>query len=510
MDNSSDTEPSAVQGTPSDEKKWFVYVGDHHEGPFTVEEIQTKISQGAVAVDGFAWADGMGDWMPMSQIPAFGDGPSLTTLSKEQPHEAHPEPSAESSTQSPPLTLVAASQVDQPEMSRAPEQPHSAPAPAAKPRKPVSRKWAVLIVFLVIFSASALGFFKPLFQSPAFVAMNQTMSDAARPLMTGLVFHFPVLGKWFSPLPALEDVTPLEYVELKKAVLIPTDKGSAAGLAFSKSDLLSPVFYISTNLPDGTQLDVKIEGISDTLLNQLKFQTQYRVTTLKKLGKTEAVRAVDGKLIPRGEYTVSVIDHDGQPGQVVLVQKKYFLGGPRDETYLARLKDYHNKVKEKASTELAEIKQFTDVLDSQLTSSVTTFTKLGKGTPSKKSLKAWHDFHEKWNKLESQVSGTFKKLTPESLASDYFYGPLYLMTQQASQDIDRLHDVQDAFFKTKTDPQVFAGQLSEASTQAYDSVSALKNRVTDTEKQPVSADGVPMQISPSVQKPDDKKMEKAQ
>ena len=510
MDNSSDTEPSAVPVTPTDDQKWFVYVGDHHEGPFTVEEIQTKISQGTVSVDGFAWAEGMGDWMPMSQIPAFGDGPSLTTLSKEQPHEVHPEPSAETSTQSPPLTLVAASQVDQPEMSREPEPKRPAPPPTQKTRQPVSKKWAVLIVLLLIFSASALGFFKPLFQSSTFQAMSQTMSDVTRPLVTGLVFQFPVLGKWFSPLPSLEDVSPLEYGELKKAVLIPLDKGSAAGLAFSKADFLSPVFYVSSNLPDGTQLDVKVEGIADTLLNQLKFQSQSRITILKKLGKTEAVRSFDGKAIPRGEYNVSVIDHGGQPGQAVLIQKKYFLGGPRDETYLARLKDYHAKVKEKASAELAEIKQFTDVLDSQLMSSVTSFTKLSKGTPSKKSIKSWHDFHEKWNKLEAQVSGSFKKLTPESLASDYFYGPLYLMTQQASQDIDRLHDVQDAFFKTKTDLEVFAGQLSQASTQAQDSVTALKSRVADTEKQPLSADGVPMQISPSVQKPDDNKMEKAQ
>jgi hypothetical protein len=31
------------------EKKWFVYMGDHHEGPFSLDEIQGKLRQAEVS-----------------------------------------------------------------------------------------------------------------------------------------------------------------------------------------------------------------------------------------------------------------------------------------------------------------------------------------------------------------------------------------------------------------------------------------------------------------------------
>ena len=451
MDNATETKPSAMPANPLNDKKWFAYIGDHHEGPFTVEEIQSKVSEGVVPADGFVWAEGMADWIPMSQIPVFGEGPCLTTLSKELPHEAAPEPS-----HNPPMTLVAASQVEKPDSTtlEARSTPALSTPQETRIRKPVSKKWGILIALLLFFSAASLGLLKPLFQSKLVQVLGQTVSESTRPLVSGAVLRLPALGKWFSPLPALDDVSPADYMELKNAVFVPMEKGSSAGLALSKADILSPVFYVSSNLLDGSQLDVRVEGLSDTLLNQLKFQSQTRITIQKKLGKIDPVRSPEGKAMPRGEYMVSVIERDGQPGRVVLIQKKYFLGGPRDETYISRLKDYHSRVKEKAASEMAEIKQFQDVLENQMISSGTTFSKLSHGTPSKKNLKAWHDFHEKWSKLETQVSASFKKLTPDSLANDYFYGPLYLMSQQASEDIDKLHDVHDAFSKPRSIPRL--------------------------------------------------------
>src|SRR5690242_16629809 len=53
------------------EKKWFVYLGDHHEGPFSLEEIQGKMSEGRVTRENYVWADGMADWQPMPQVPDF-------------------------------------------------------------------------------------------------------------------------------------------------------------------------------------------------------------------------------------------------------------------------------------------------------------------------------------------------------------------------------------------------------------------------------------------------------
>jgi len=55
----------------SSDKKWFVYVEDHHEGPFTSAEVQQKVQQGSVRSDQFVWSEGMQDWKAMAEVPEF-------------------------------------------------------------------------------------------------------------------------------------------------------------------------------------------------------------------------------------------------------------------------------------------------------------------------------------------------------------------------------------------------------------------------------------------------------
>jgi hypothetical protein len=54
-----------------DEKKWFLYLSDHHEGPFSLAEIQEKMSGGQVSTANYVWCEGMPDWKPMTEVPAF-------------------------------------------------------------------------------------------------------------------------------------------------------------------------------------------------------------------------------------------------------------------------------------------------------------------------------------------------------------------------------------------------------------------------------------------------------
>src|SRR4051812_45641864 len=53
------------------EKKWFVYLEDRHDGPFSLVEIQAKIKEGSVRKDQYVWAEGMQDWKPMADVPEF-------------------------------------------------------------------------------------------------------------------------------------------------------------------------------------------------------------------------------------------------------------------------------------------------------------------------------------------------------------------------------------------------------------------------------------------------------
>lgn len=53
----------------SDQKIWFIYLTDHHEGPFTAQEIAEKAAAGLVSGQSLAWKDGMAEWVPAETIP---------------------------------------------------------------------------------------------------------------------------------------------------------------------------------------------------------------------------------------------------------------------------------------------------------------------------------------------------------------------------------------------------------------------------------------------------------
>ncbi len=51
------------------EKIWFIYLTDHHEGPFAAAEIAEKAKAGLVNGQSLAWKDGMPEWVPAETIP---------------------------------------------------------------------------------------------------------------------------------------------------------------------------------------------------------------------------------------------------------------------------------------------------------------------------------------------------------------------------------------------------------------------------------------------------------
>jgi hypothetical protein len=55
-----------------EQKIWFIYLTDHHEGPFSVSEVAEKIGQGVVTPQSLGWKDGMPEWLPLESIPELG------------------------------------------------------------------------------------------------------------------------------------------------------------------------------------------------------------------------------------------------------------------------------------------------------------------------------------------------------------------------------------------------------------------------------------------------------
>jgi GYF domain 2 len=602
------------------EKKWFVYLGDHHEGPFSLEEIQTKISGGQLTATNYVWADGMADWKMMTEVavfepviknaqneqappppppdatsagftispavennfaasttslapelatavayslepapapeaaltleayPTFETTPSLEaapavteaapSVSFEIPTEAVPtgEPSLSFQAALQPVLEGAGPAIHLEAANLSPRRrtdPYQSPtassfAPSAsstsggQSRSSSIMKWAgYAAIFAGLFVAYTGGFFSPIVNSQVTKAGVQTAQNFLDPVLAIIADKVPILGQWISPLPALDDVSKEEYEQLKAAANGNLNgTGPQLGMALSQADLFSPSFYLATNLPDGATFAVYVDGIPDTLLNQLSFSAVGQATVTKHLAKVDQLKSADGKAFPRGKFTVYIIAPDSQPPAVkpfisrfmainaqslpfplpqnsrVVMTKGYFLGGPRDATYTTRLKEFHDKITARAQAELVECKQFTSLLEAQLTGTNTKFAALKRGKRvSAGQKKTWGDFHKQWSTLSDQIGQAFAKMTPETLHNDYFYGSIYLASQQASQAAARLHDIQNTFFTTNSDPKSFDIQLGEAASVAQSALNELKAKIDRIEKLPPNPNGMPVRDS---------------
>lgn len=475
------------------EKKWFVYLGDHHEGPFSIDELQGKLTAGQVSTTQYVWCDGMTDWKLMSEVdvfeklraaipvppPTLGAGatfdrtePSfvadpnggskkihLTAIRGGAPAADAERPSAERQGQealSPESLLTPASTPSLPT-----ETPRAAPvAPkkvtavtptteaARKRRRPSFGFMGILVVVLLLMGGGL-----------AFLS-GQADWLAKQPWLLRL----PIVGEMLSPIPLLDDVSQEDFDELRLAAT--ATEGSRSAVVLSQSDPFAPIFYAATNAPDGTELTLRLEGVADTLLNETQADYTVKTTLIKRFARFDPVRTADGKSIARGTYKVSLIN-----GDQALASKSIFLGGVKDATYLARLKEFHDKVWEKAVTELTELKQFSATLDEQLAITNKSFADVNRrhqrGNPAAK--REWDGLAKKWTGLQAQLAETFNQWTPEALKTDYFYGDLRAQVQSLGQQISALNQLQTNFYVSKetaaeVEPQIV---IAMQTTQSF-------------------------------------------
>jgi hypothetical protein len=243
------------------EKKWFVYLGDHHEGPFSLDDITGRMKNGQVSAQNYVWCEGMADWKPMPDVPAFESvlGGNGAAHSNGNGHAAAhseggafvPEAVSRAQESSAPVSsepIVVASSEPMIETTSTDTQiPTGEPEPE-KPRRRLSKgfKWAMIaLVPALLMVAGLTGKLDPVLNSPGIKAATDAVSDVTRPWLFNTVGKFPALGKWFSPLPALEDVKPEEFEELKTAILAGSGEPKVA-VALSRAEPTSPFFYVSS------------------------------------------------------------------------------------------------------------------------------------------------------------------------------------------------------------------------------------------------------------------------
>ena len=495
------------------ENKWFVYMGDHHEGPFSLEEIQGKMQAGLVTSSQFAWCEGMSDWQQITEVEVFQSllkPPSLRLVPTSPGVQEPREPTFTDVTRMAPVSsaegtiavsrtdlhapTATASTIETPAVATVHSEvvtiaPHSPAAtemfeedPRPVRKKGGFRKWLRPMVWTLLLAAvvaaAVTGVFDPLISHPAVLAVSRTLGDLTRPSLLQLSEKVPLISSWFTPIPRLDEVSATEWEDFVDAARNPPKGGSPrVGVAVAQPDLLQPSFLVATSLPDGTVFDLEVEGVPDTLLNHTEFKAKTRATISHRWGRTEPVRTPDGRPIPRGEYWVQVFE-SGKGGTAAkpLSRKGYFLGGVRDDTYRDRLKEYHQRLADKAKAELEELKQFVTTVEKQFQASQAEFDKFRRAKGKKAAAAAarsWAVFHGKWAQFDAQLTGTMQAWTSEKLQTDTFYPTLYERVKNASMSGSQVHGLHHSWTTGASNPESFEQELQRA-------VTAIGNAVSET------------------------------
>lgn len=494
------------------EKIWFVYVGDHHEGPFTVREIQQKIQEGKVARDAFVWKEGMGDWKPMAEVSEF-QAPS--TPAPASPLAVKFTPAAAPLLQESDDLGAAKKSLSYTLGAKGatPHEEEEVPIediPAERPRRRIRvSKTVVVVAVLGLLSLSLLqGWLDPVLNSPA-------LRGTLAPIKLKLVDQFPSLAGIISPLADMPDVDPADHEVLRAAArgLVEQEGGKVAG-AVSNSDLIAPQFYVTSNFPDGTVFEIRIIGIAETLLNATEFMATTQATIEKRVGKSDPIRAADGKPLPRGTYQVYIYESANQPpeaaallsplaastarvaaevpkGKKVIYVGTQFLGGPKDVTYTQRLKAYHDELKQKATNELADLKQTLATFEAQHTETLQQYAALKLVKNKAQRIQRWSAFTAKWSAINQQIVSRLQAFTPEVLRNNFFYGGLFELAQTSAAALQKIHALEHEYFTGTVDPKAFDIQHAEAESMVKSSLEALRAKITLAEQIPPSPSGMP-------------------
>lgn len=486
------------------QKKWFVYMEDHHEGPFTPEEIYQRQKAGNVNPESYVWCEGMADWQMLEQVAEL-----KTAL--QQFKEPEPAPSPAPKPASPPKSAIGispATQAQYPTLDNGEAPTSAAPKERSKKTSPIALLFVACVAIMVI----GLG---------ALAVVSRTASEdthsALRPTFIKILDRAPMLGSLIKLTPKIQDVKPEDLSELEQAMIGTPQNGVKIGLALSITDPNRPFFYIATNLPDKTKLDLILVGNGETLLNRLSFSTITSVVTKFGLGKTETILAIGGQPIPKGEYQVYVVEANEQdetirpilndlqssrvqtktPSEVptgtkFLFTKTVFIGGERDETYLTRLKAFHEKVKQSAERELQELKQYSDTLQLQYGTITSDFNKLYRSkkiTPQLKTL--WLKTTTTWQQINGQLDQTIQTWTKETLQNEFFYGKTYELVKNAYETLKNLVSLESSFINQPQDKPAFEIQHGKALSESRDALELLKTKVDQILKSPKTANGLP-------------------
>ena len=459
------------------QKKWFVYLSDHHEGPFNAVELSQKQKNGSVTHQSYVWSEGMTDWKPLAEVNELANDlkklDSLTIVS----------PAAEKK---------ATNKIKVP--SR-----HS---------KPLVKIAAIVggICFLFIFSLALLS-----------RTGSEDLLTFIRPTLNNIINRAPFLSPLFRLMPNSGDLKPEARKEMEDALIGSAQNGVHIAATVSQTDPNRPSIYIATNLPDHTKFDVYLIGNSDTLLNRLQYQTQLVINTNRGVGKSDVLLSDDGQAIAKGEYQVWVTEAQEQDNAIkdllsnlpvsrpngalptflpnsakLVLSKTFFIGGAKDDAYLTKLKAFHEKIKQNSEKELVELRQYADTLTLQYQTLTGEFDKILKlKKPSDSQKNNWKNTSKQWLEINNQLEQTIQTWSKETLQNEFFYGNAYELVKSAYDSIKNLFAIENGYLEKPEDRSAFQIQHGKAVSESKQSLDQLKSKIEIILKAPKSSNGLP-------------------
>ncbi len=490
----------------SKEKKWFVYLGNHHEGPFSLEEIQEKLTQGVISKEGFVWAEGMPDWKPMTQVPDFQV--LATSLNEDSPPSKTPEPELFNEIEEKTFEKISENLLLTQTISPRDEQNLRSKSSKKSFFRSISKKikWGILCL-----TGLSFFYFQEFFETPS--SLNQLI-ELSWPYRLDLLDKTPELAQWISPLPSLDGVSSDEVDLMKLAALEPPGgSGPQIAMGLSRTDILHPTLYVASRLPDKTQFQAYIVGVSDTLLKERSYISQLNISLTHRIGKSSPLYFKNKSPLPKGEYRIYLTSgtpsspedetrfnlmksiphpqYNDLPKDIkVLAFKTYFLGGIRDAIYTRELNEYHTQLRIEAENEIKELTQFLNTLESQFNASSAKFGILKKIKGSSKKMN-WIPFHQEWTKLQKQLDELFNESPPEKNSDRYFYSDLYLMIQKLSQTVQTEHHLHHLYFTEVGDSKAREIQIGDTNLLTQTIISQLKAKLAHLTSLPPLPNGLP-------------------
>ena len=150
-------------------EKWFVFRNDHHEGPYSVEQISLSYRQGKIQAETLVWKEGLEHWSPLKGLDCF----------KELFSEDLSPPQTEKKAERPSLLPPLPSPIPTPDPTPAPIPASTSTGPRPPTERPRVAKGSHLYFYFIFFSIilfvgllSYSLFFWPQSAQPSLVQLN--------------------------------------------------------------------------------------------------------------------------------------------------------------------------------------------------------------------------------------------------------------------------------------------------------------------------------------------------